>query len=108
MKLFGLFLGMGQTMAQFSMSELITGTDNLTESLNKVAEMAEDDIQFPCLREFYAGCFRCVENVQLAHPFCLEDHPYYNPIACAIVINLCLVEELDGILKCPDKYPDNN
>merc|ERR1712212_925237 len=49
-----------------------------------------------CVIEFYKRCLACVP-VQQDHPFCKEDHPNYNPIACAIKLNICLIESLTGL-----------
>ena len=73
------------------------------EYMSKIANMADesDDIKRPCIRQFMEGCLNCVENIQLGHPFCIETNPNYNPVGCVIVLNKCLIEELDGILDCP-------
>ena len=99
MKLAGLFFG----MAAANTTELFTGTKQVGEYMSKIANMADesDDIKRPCIRQFMEGCLNCVENIQLGHPFCIETNPNYNPIACVIVLNKCLIEELDGILECP-------
>ena len=94
MKLFGLFLG----MAHANMFEMIT------DKMNKVSAMAEDEIEFPCLRQFYEGCFKCANDVQGGHPFCQEENPNFNAVGCAIVINKCLNEKLTGILDCPNEH----
>merc|ERR1712241_798046 len=53
-----------------------------------------------CLEYFFQGCFYCAENIQGGHPFCLEDNPNYNPIMCTIIINKCLMEQLEGVMPC--------
>merc|ERR1712227_766920 len=52
-----------------------------------------------CVKEFLERCIYCVENVQLESPFCLEDNPNFNGIMCAIQLNICLVNQLDGIAE---------
>ena len=96
MKLTGLFLG----MVAANTTELFTGTKQV---MSKMAKMVNDgeDIEHPCIRMFLEGCMHCVENIQLGHPFCIESDPNYNPIMCAVVLNKCLIEEMDGILDCP-------
>ena len=49
-----------------------------------------------CIKSFFERCFECLP-VQEGHPFCREDHPYFNPIACAIKLNQCLIESLTGL-----------
>ena len=49
-----------------------------------------------CIKSFFERCFACIP-VQEDHPFCREDHPNWNPIACAIKLNQCLIESLTGL-----------
>ena len=65
MKLFGLFLG----MAHANMFEMIT------DKMNKVAAMAEDEIEFPCLRQFYEGCLSVPMMFKEAIPFARRKIP---------------------------------
>merc|ERR1719374_373058 len=50
-----------------------------------------------CVKSFLERCLYCVENVQLGSPFCVETNPNYNPIMCAVHLNICLYQQLDGL-----------
>ena len=107
MKIFGIFA----TLAAAKKLDIITPEDvdnakAVTRTVKQLVEKFEgEDYEFPCLRQFYEGCFRCVDKIQLGSQFCQEEHPNYNPVACAIQLNLCLIEELDGILQCEQQHP---
>ena len=49
-----------------------------------------------CFLSFMERIYEC-SPVANDHPFCREDHPSYNAISCAIKLNQCLLESLDGI-----------
>jgi len=49
-----------------------------------------------CVLEFMERIYQC-SPIANDHPFCREDHPSYNAISCAIKLNQCLLEALDGI-----------
>merc|ERR550519_635303 len=49
-----------------------------------------------CIKYFLNACYECTK-IQSGHPFCVEGNPNYNPIMCAIKLNICFVEELTGI-----------
>merc|ERR1719219_2385357 len=49
-----------------------------------------------CFRHFAESVANCGPTAE-KHPFCDEDNPNYNAIACAMVLNKCLLEELDDI-----------
>ena len=50
-----------------------------------------------CVKEFLERCFYCAENIQVGSPFCQEDNPNFNGVMCAIQLNICLINQLDGI-----------
>ena len=99
MKLAGLFL----SFAFANTSELFISTKQVGEYMDTIAKMADEGErpERPCIREFLEGCFYCAENIQQGSPFCDESNPNFNGVMCAIQLNKCLIEQLDGILQCP-------
>merc|ERR1711970_657190 len=49
-----------------------------------------------CINAFADALIEC-GKIANGHPFCVEDHPNYNVIACTIKLNQCLLEELSDI-----------
>ena len=49
-----------------------------------------------CVKSFIERVYACAP-IANDHPYCREDHPSYNAISCAIKLNQCLIESLDGI-----------
>ena len=96
MKIIQLFAGFA---AANSLDTLVKGSADLSQMMEQVSQM--DDVPRPCIREFLKGCAYCVENVQIGSPFCNESDPNFNGVMCAIQLNICLVQQLDGILECP-------
>merc|ERR1719197_1331646 len=56
------------------------------------------------LPQFLSAIYECTK-IQANHPLCVETDPSFNPIMCAVLINKCLAEELEGILDC--RNPSN-
>ena len=52
-----------------------------------------------CVQYFLNAMYECTK-IQENHPFCAEDNPNFNPIMCAIRLNICIVEEIQGISSC--------
>jgi len=51
---------------------------------------------------FLSSVLKCVP-VQLSSQFCVEDSPNFNPIVCAIQLNICLINEMPDIFPCIDE-----
>ena len=78
---------------------LILFSLGLSSPVPEVAPVKTPEQIKECIKEFLTDVFQCIP-VQENHPFCDETNSNYNPIACAIVLNKCLMEEMEGILNC--------
>merc|ERR1712235_63808 len=61
----------------------------------------DEEIFKKCVGYFLNAMYECTK-VQENHPFCKEDGPNFNPVMCAIKLNICIVEEIQGISSCID------
>ena len=97
MKIFQLFAGLAT--ASSSLDTLVKGTADLREMMEQVVMKPPPTAE--CIKEFLDSCLYCVENIQLGSPFCDESNPNFNGIVCAIQLNVCLVQQLEGIFQRP-------
>ena len=72
--------------AASSLDTIVKGSADLTQMMKQVSQM--DDVNRPCIREFFKGCAYCV---QLDSPFCDEGDPYFNGFMCTLQINKSLI-----------------
>lgn len=59
----------------------------------------DEEIFKKCVGYFLNAMYECTK-VQENHPFCKEDGPNFNPVMCAIKLNICIFEEIQGISSC--------
>ena len=97
MKIFQLFAGLAT--ASSSLDTLVKGTADLREMIEQVVMKPPPSAE--CIKEFLDGCLYCAENIQVGSPFCDESNPNFNGIVCAIQLNICLVQQLEGLWQRP-------
>ena len=65
-------------------------------------EDAVDKLPVDYIKCFYQQVFKCLP-VQESHPICIEEHENFNPIRCAIRLNVCLRHTMQGIVQCVEE-----
>ena len=75
-----------------------------------VAQSPIDKLPVDEIKCFYQQVFKCLPVQE--SPICTEGDEIFNPVGCAIKLNICLRETMQGIGQCvqdiqePEAYAD--
>jgi len=83
--------------------ESMSGIPDCVEQINETEVMSPRSDPKDMMKCFYNWVSSCGDASQ--NGLCDENDEYYNPIACAIKLNACLVNGFDDVFSCMNGEP---